>query len=170
MAEKQPHASLSRQALLGAVSPGTLASVFVSYAQRFFHRVFPDYFATSALSPSPGPPICRLQPSTRTPGIRTTAPKAFCVASLATLASASFLFSAATMSASSQPPRAPAAINLQALLQPVIADAVQQPFVIFPRRRLLPRMPQVPRLLHIYSPPAACQSHHHWVSLFTSRN
>ena len=44
-----------------------------------------------------------------------------------------------------------------------------EPSVIFPRRRLLPRMPQVPRLLHIYSPPAACHRlHHHWVSLLTS--
>ena len=42
--------------------------------------------------------------------------------------SASFVSSTATMSAPSQPPRAPAAVNLQALLQPMIADAVQRAF------------------------------------------
>ena len=42
-----------------------------------------------------------------------------------------------------------------------------EPSGIFPRHRLLPRMPQVPLLLHIYSPLAAhLRLHHHWVSLF----
>ena len=71
---------------------------------------------------------CLLQPSTSVPGIRTTTPQVFCVASLATLPSALFVSSTATMSAPSQPPHAPAAVNLQALLQPMIADAVQRAF------------------------------------------
>ena len=52
----------------------------------------------------------------------------FCVASLATLPLASFVSLAATISAPSQPPHAPAAINLQVLFQPMIADAVQRAF------------------------------------------
>lgn len=80
------------------------------------------------MSASDNESSCPLQPSTTAPGIRTTAPQVFCVASLATLPSASLVSSAATMSAPSQPPRAPAAINLQALLQPMIADAVQRAF------------------------------------------
>ena len=71
---------------------------------------------------------CLLQPSTTVLGICTTAPQVFCVASLATLPSTSFVSSAATMSAPSQPLHAPAAINLQALLQPIIMHAVQRAF------------------------------------------
>ena len=54
-------ASLSPQALLGAFSSGMLVSAFVSHTQWLFHRVFPDYFATSAVLQSLEPPVCRHQ-------------------------------------------------------------------------------------------------------------
>ena len=80
------------------------------------------------MSASDNESSCPLQPATTATGIRTTAPQVFCVASLATLPSTLFISSPATVSAPSQPPWAPAAINLQALLQPMIAEAVQRAF------------------------------------------
>ena len=80
------------------------------------------------MSASDNESSCPLQPATTATGICTTAPQVFCVASLATLPSTLFMSSPTTVSAPSQPPWAPAAINLQALLQPMIVEAVQRAF------------------------------------------
>ena len=106
-----------------------------SHLLQLFHQVFPDYFVTSALFPSPGPPICWLQ-TMKVPVCsslplwcghphNSTSSVLHC---LATLPLASFVSLAATISAPSQPPCAPAAINLQVLSQPMIVDAVQRAF------------------------------------------
>ena len=84
------------------------------------------------MSASDNESSCLLQPATMVTVIHTTAPQVFCVASLATLPSASFMSLSVTVSAPSQPSRAHAAINLQALLQLMIADAVQQAFCDLP--------------------------------------